>query len=69
MRQVLFKPILKGVKLSEIEYTEVGIFHQWGNSFIEFEEGPGNITVGIIELPDGRMIEVEVSRIKFIEPA
>lgn len=37
----------------EQEFQE-GLFHQWGNAYEEFEDGPGNYTVAIVELPDGK---------------
>lgn len=35
-----------------------GIFHTWGSNYEEFESGPGNYTVAIVELEDGRVVEV-----------
>lgn len=52
----------------EAEYSQEGIFHQWGASFVEFESGPANFTVGLIELPNGSMVEIEPGRIKFLQP-
>ena len=69
MRKVLFKKRVPGKSMPEKEFTQEGVFHEWGVSFVEFESGPGNFTVGIIELPSGEMIEIEVSAIKFIDPA
>jgi hypothetical protein len=48
------------------DYKAPGKFHQWGCSYEEFEGGPGNYTVGIVELPDGAIQEVLPSQIKFI---
>lgn len=33
-----------------------GDFHGWGNDYEEFETGPGNHTIAIVELNDGRII-------------
>jgi len=50
------------------EWKEViGVFHQWGNSFDEYEAGPGNFTVAIVELPDGIIITPLANEVKFID--
>ena len=43
-----------------------GLFHQWGCDYEEFENGPGNHTVGIVELLDGRIIRTEPPNIQFL---
>ena len=45
---------------------EEGLFHQWGNDYQEYEEGPGNFTVGIVELPDGRVVTPIARFIQFV---
>jgi len=41
------------------QYDDVsGIFHCWGQDYEEFQSGPGNYTVAIIELKDGRVVKV-----------
>lgn len=45
-----------------------GIFHQWGISFEELSETTVQITVGIIEISNGTIMEVATSNIKFVEP-
>lgn len=49
------------------DYIEKGIFHCWGVSYEEFESGPGNYTVAIVELPDGTIKEVLPSNLKFVD--
>lgn len=44
-----------------------GLFHQWGAAYEEFEAGPGNYTVAIVELPDGKIVEVLPSGLVFTE--
>jgi hypothetical protein len=58
--------VVPGTGTWENEYTQDGHFLQWGSSFIEFESGPANFTVGIIQLPDGSIAEIEPSRILFL---
>ena len=31
---------------------QIGKFHQWGSNYEEFENGAGNYSVAIVELPD-----------------
>jgi hypothetical protein len=42
-----------------------GEFHQWGNACEQ--EGPGNYTVAIIELPGGRIVTALPENVKFQE--
>ncbi len=44
-----------------------GLFHQWGVNYEEFETGPGNYTVAIVELLDGKVKEVTPDLIQFVE--
>lgn len=50
----------------EKDFSNEGLFHQWGNSYEEFESGAGNYSVALVELPDGTLAEVLPSNIKFI---
>ena len=47
------------------EQFENGVFHQWGNEYEEFETGPGNRTIAIVELPDGRIVTPAPDDIQF----
>lgn len=51
----------------EDDFINEGVFHQWGNSYEEFESGAGNYTVALVELPTGEVAEVLPSNIKFID--
>lgn len=44
-----------------------GVFHQWGSDYEEYETGPGNYSVGIVELEDGSVQRFIPENIKFIE--
>lgn len=44
---------------------KIGMFHQFGNDFEEFEEGPGNFTTAVVEMPDGFMQNIPVEFIRF----
>jgi hypothetical protein len=46
-------------------FPNQGIFHQWASAFEEFESGPGNYTVALVELPDGTVQSLLPSQIKF----
>lgn len=48
------------------DFDTPGIFHQWGNNYEEFEGGPGNYTIAIVERGDGTVDEVLVSNLKFV---
>jgi hypothetical protein len=47
------------------EWIYAGVFHEWGVSYEEYDNGPGNFTVGLVEMPDGTIEEVVPSNIKF----
>jgi len=42
-----------------------GKFHEFGVDFEELEQGVGNFSIGIIETPDGKIINVPVNLIIF----
>ena len=45
----------------------VATFHQWGAEYEEFEAGPGNASVAIIEMPDGEVRTIQPNLIKFTD--
>lgn len=42
-------------------------FHQWGSRYKEFENGPGNETVAIVEFEDGKCDSFLPSQIQFTQ--
>ena len=49
------------------EWTPVfGKFHCWGQGYEEFESGPGNFTMGIIELENGKIVTTIPENITFV---
>ena len=52
-------------KYETVEIT--GSFHQFAPKYDEFEAGPGNHTVAIVEDQDGQVWECAVSTVKFLE--
>lgn len=66
MRRVLYRKPSEGHKRTDFIFP--GIFHQWGSEAEEYEAGPVNYTMGIIENPDGTCETVHPSNIKFIIP-
>lgn len=55
--------ILDGGKKVPVE----GMFHQWAHQYEEFEDGPGNYTVALIELDDGRIMEAAPDTVVFLD--
>jgi hypothetical protein len=45
-----------------------GLFHCWGQCFVEDRDGNGSYSVAIIELEDGRIVEVSPEQVKFLVP-
>ena len=80
MRKVLFKKWIpreiekfqlgertkKGTGCFMEEFTEKGLFHQWAAAYEEGSAGFGNYTVALIELPNGEIVQMLPSNIKFI---
>ncbi|MCC7579626.1 hypothetical protein H8V75_11885 [Enterobacter roggenkampii] len=56
-------------KRNELVTTREGLFHQWGSDYEEFETGPGNMTVAVVEFPDGTVETFLPHLIKFIDAA
>lgn len=46
--------------------TGVGLFHQWGSDYEEFETGPGNYSTAIVEMEDGTIKNVPCDMVQFI---
>jgi len=70
MRKVeILKRIYHKTKLGyTLEPTgEVGLFHQFGIDYEEFESGPGMFTTAVVELPDGTVKNIYVENIKFLD--
>ena len=55
------------IRKYEIVNFELGAFHQFGCTYEEFENGAGNYTTAIVELPNGQLVEATVNSIKFVE--
>jgi hypothetical protein len=49
-----------------VKVVGTGKFHRWGVSYEEFESGPGNFTVAIVEMEDGTVLTQLPEDIKFI---
>lgn len=45
-----------------------GLFHGFGVSYEEFEEGPGNYSTAIVEMPNGTIVNAAVEFVTFLEP-
>ncbi len=54
-------------KKTETRINAVGLFHQWVPTYLICGIGPGNYTVGLIELPGGRIVEVLPTDVVFME--
>jgi len=65
LRKVKFRRYANG-RLQD-DFISDGLFHKWGSNYEEFEFGPGNYTVAIIELEDGTIEEVQPHLIKFCD--
>ena len=48
-----------------IEEIGTGLFHEWGMDFEEFDNGPANYTVAVVEMPDGSVSLVNPTNIIF----
>ena len=67
IEEVGFKRLKEGTGCLESDFTHEGLFHQWGVSHEEFEDGVGNFTVAIVELPNGTIEQLLPSNLKFVD--
>jgi len=58
---------LKGTNCFEEEFTGAGTFLAWGIDYQLVDGGVGNYTTALVELPNGEVIEMLPSNIKFVE--
>lgn len=49
-----------------VEFS-LGYFHKWGVDSEELDVGALNYTIGIVELPSGKVVTVMPENIKFID--
>ena len=54
-------------KSSEKFLAGQGIFHQWGVDYEEFETGPVNYSIAIVEMEDGTVDGIFFDLIQFID--
>ena len=45
----------------------LGEFHCWGQGYEEFQSGPGNFTMAIVELPGGRIVTAMPEDVRFTD--
>lgn len=59
--------VVPGTGKWQSDFPNTGLFHQWANDYEEFEHGPGNFTVAIIELSDGSIVTIPPQHVKFLD--
>lgn len=57
------------VIINKLGTKREAVFHGFGLDFEELNDGVGNYTVAIVELPDGTVELVPVGLVQFINPA
>lgn len=68
MRPVMtMTPIWEGNKKVGHKDLLEARFHQWGSEYEEFESGPGNYTVAVVEFADGSVGTVMPEHIRFLD--
>lgn len=68
MRPVMItKPLYEGRTRKGTEDVAQGVFLAWGNEYVEFESGPGNYTVALVEMPDGTVQTPVPTSIRFLD--
>lgn len=48
-------------------HTESGVFHEWSQTYTEFETGTGNQTMAVVEKENGEVVEVLPFNLKFVK--
>ena len=59
-----YRPV-KNTGCFETDFVNSGLFHQWAAKFEEYESGPGNFTVALVETESGEIVEVLPPNVKF----
>ena len=59
---------IEGTGCYDSDFSTPGYFHQFAPDYDEFESGPGNKTVAIIENEDGTIVMLPPNLIKFVLP-
>lgn len=54
-------------KVEPFSVGKFGLFHQWGDGFVEYEEGFAQCTVAIVELEDGSIETPPPTLIRFVK--
>lgn len=68
MRPVMtMAPIWEGNKKTGFKDLREARFHQWGGEYEEFESGPGNYTVALVEFADGTIETVLPDCVRFLD--
>ena len=60
-------PVLPGTRCYT-DFDTPGLFHAWGLTIAETETSVASYSIGLVEMEDGTMKEVNISDIKFIDP-
>jgi hypothetical protein len=60
------KEVVSGTGCFDDKFKNEGKFHQWGLDFEEFESGPGNYTIAIIENEAGIIEKILPHNVQFI---
>ena len=71
MRAVIVSELLNAPGTREWKMVEKGeaLFHSFGTDYEEFESGPANYAVAIVEWPNGQIEIVRADRIRFVTPS
>lgn len=48
-------------------FFELGYFNAWGIDYEEVQNGAGNYSVAIVELPNGKVVKVNPSDLQFLD--
>ena len=69
MRKVIYSQYQQVKPGEQWVLVEIGeaLFHQFGVDYEEFQSGAGNFSTAIIELADGKVIQVRADHIRFID--
>lgn len=59
--------VQQGTDCFEKDFPNAGLFHQWANNYESSDEGFGNYTVALVELPDGTIEQVLPHNLKFVD--
>ena len=61
------RPCKAATWVKSVKKEVTGRFHKWASDYQEFDSGPGNFTVALIETDDGKIVACAAETVQFLD--